>query len=71
MGGLSPSNARDNSGMAPLLEVRVASSEPPRIDGSGNTIPDFLITEVDQAAGLVSCSYGPSGPGQGRGGPIR
>ncbi|MFC1782774.1 SUMF1/EgtB/PvdO family nonheme iron enzyme [Planctomycetota bacterium] len=61
-------NAFDNGGGSIHLEVTVASSEPPDMDGDGNTIPDWYIDAVDDAAGIIELRLRSerSGKGDGR-----
>ena len=61
-------NAFDNSGGTIHLDVSVASTEPPDMDGDGNTIPDYYIDSVNNETGVIELRLRSerSGLGEGR-----
>jgi hypothetical protein len=59
-------NVADNSGQV-TLSTSVASSEPPQVDGSGNTIPDFTTPVIDQVTGVITLQLRAERGGQGLG----
>jgi hypothetical protein len=60
-------NAFDNGGGAITLAVTVSSSEPPDVDGSGNTIPDYHIDSVDSDTGIIELRLRAERSGKGSG----
>jgi hypothetical protein len=59
-------HAADNSGHV-ILSASVVSNEPPQVDGSGNTIPDFTMPMIDQATGIITLQLRAERSGQGDG----
>ncbi len=61
-------NAFDNGGGTIHLDMTVVSSEPPDMDGDGNTIPDYYIDSVNNETGLIELRLRSerSGKGEGR-----
>lgn len=59
-------NTSDNSGQV-TLAASVASSEPPQVDGSGNTIPDFTTPVINQSTGVIDLQLRAERGGQGGG----
>ncbi len=59
-------HAADNSGQV-TLSASVSSSEPPEVDGSGNTVGDFTTPVINQATGVITLQLRAERSGQGDG----